>query len=138
MWINTTTLGEFNLHADIRYELWKEGKEAPGVLTDEYLASAGYQVLTPVYPTYDQITQYLAPRTGALINGVWEKHFDVLALDAAIVANNQAQIEVQRKVGVQSQLDLGDKKIMRAVLEGDQTRIDTWKAQATTLRAQLV
>lgn len=92
MWINTTTLGEFTLHADIRYELWKAGKEAPGVLTDEYLASVGYQVLMPVRPAYDPITQYLAPRTGALVNGVWTKNYDVLALDPAIVANNCQQL----------------------------------------------
>lgn len=88
MWINTTTLGEFVLHADIRYELWKSNTEAPGVLTDEYLASVGYQVLTPVYPAYDPITQGLSPRPGALVNGVWEKHYTVIALDPAIVANN--------------------------------------------------
>lgn len=92
MWINTITLGEFVLHADIRHELWKEGKEAPGVLTDEYLASVGYQVLTLVQPAFDPITQYLAPRTGALINGEWEKHFDVIPLDPASVANNCQQL----------------------------------------------
>ena len=95
MWINTTTLGEFVLHSDIRYELWKENQEAPAVLTDEYLASVGYAVLTPVYPTFDPITQRLAPRTGALENGVWVKHFDVIPLGPEQVDINQ-QIEAER------------------------------------------
>lgn len=97
MWINKETLGEFTLHADIRYELWKQGKEAPGVLTDEYLAANGYPVLVPIRPEYDPITHYLAPRTGTLVNGVWEKHYDVIPLDPAIVANNLSIIEAQAR-----------------------------------------
>lgn len=88
MWINEKTLGEFTLHADIRYELWKEGKEAPGMLTDAYLASVGYQPITKVYPTYDPIIQYLVPQPSVLVDGVWTKNFNVQALDPAIVANN--------------------------------------------------
>lgn len=137
MWINTTTLGEFVLHADIRYELWKSGKEAPAVLTDEYLASVGYAVLTPVYPAYDPITRYLAPRTGALVNGVWEKHYDVLALDPAIVLNNQNQQAAQAQNAILAQLQANDIKIIRALVEGDQPRIDAHKAAQAALRTKI-
>jgi len=87
MWINTTTLGEFVLHADIRHELWKSGKEAPGVLTNEYLASVGYAVLTPEKPDYDSTAEYLSPRGSSLVNEVWVKQYDVKCLDPVIVAN---------------------------------------------------
>ena len=88
MWINEKTLGEFTLHADIRYELWKEGKEAPAMLTDSYLEGVGYQPITKIYPTYDPIIQYLVPQPSVLVDGVWTKNFNVQALDPAIVANN--------------------------------------------------
>jgi hypothetical protein len=87
MWINTTTRGEFVLHSDIRHELWKSDIEAPGVLTDEYLDSVGYARLVQVVPDHDEITQGLTPRPGELVNGVWEKHYDVEALDPAIMWN---------------------------------------------------
>lgn len=137
MWINTITLGEFALHADIRHELWKSNIEAPGVLTDEYLASVGYQVLTPIYPIYDPITERIAPRTGELVDGVWVKNFDVIPLDAATILNNRNIVEVQRVASIHAQLDEGDKKIIRAILEGDQARIEAWKTLSAELRSQL-
>lgn len=117
MWINEQTLGEFVLHADIRYELWKAGKEAPGVLTDEYLAANGYPVLTPVQPPYDPMVERLAPRTGSKNGDKWEKHFDVIPLDAATIANNQNIKAVQEQSVVLAQLQQIDIKSIRALRE---------------------
>lgn len=88
MWINEQTKGTFVLHTDIRYELWKSQIEAPGVLTDEYLDSVGYKLVTQVRPTFNPITHEAKPNTPVLENGVWVQYFAVEPLDPAIVANN--------------------------------------------------
>ena len=89
MWINEQTKGTFVLHTDIRYELWKSGQEAPGVLTDEYLATVGYQPITKVPAPYNPITEELIsqpPTKNA--SGQWEIMQVPTPLDPAIVANN--------------------------------------------------
>jgi hypothetical protein len=88
MWINEKTLGTFVLHGDIRHELWKSQIEAPGVLTDEYLASVGYKLVTQVHPTFNPITHSAKPNVPVLENGTWVQYFAVEPLDPAIVANN--------------------------------------------------
>jgi len=89
MWINVQTKGTFVLHTDIRYELWKSGQEAPGVLTDEYLATVGYQPITKVPAPYNPVTEELIsqpPTQNA--DGQWEIVQVPAPLDPAIVANN--------------------------------------------------
>ena len=89
MWINEQTKAVFILHTDIRYELWKSGQEAPGVLTDEYLATVGYQPVTKVQTPYNPVTQELVaqlPTQNA--EGKWEILQTKAPLDPAIVANN--------------------------------------------------
>lgn len=93
MWINVNTGGTFVLHADIRYELWKQGTELPGVLTDEVIAPHGYMPVTQVKPTYNPITHGLSAQPCISNNGVWEQHFVPYALDPAIVANNCFQLQ---------------------------------------------
>lgn len=137
MWINEQTQGVFVLHTDIRYELWKSGQEAPAVLTDEYLASVGYAVVTQVPVPFDWITQKLVAQPPIKGDTGWTQGFDVVALDPAIIANNQNIIEAQRVSGIKAQLAAGDASVIRAILEGDTVRIDAWKVKAAELRAQL-
>lgn len=137
MWINEQTKGVFVLHTDIRYELWKSRQEAPGILTDEYLATVGYAVVTQVPVPFDWITQKLVAQAPVEGDTGWTMGFDVVALDPAIVINNQNMVEAQRVGGIKAQLAAGDTSIIRAILEGDTVRIDAWKVKAAELRAQL-
>ena len=137
MWINEQTQGVFVLHTDIRYECWKGGKELPGILTDEVLAANGYAVVTQVPVPFDWITQKLVARPPVKGDTGWTQEFDIVGLDPATIANNQNMVEVQRVNGIKAQLAAGDAAIIRAILEGDTVRIDTWKAKAAELRSQL-
>lgn len=92
MWINEQTQGTCILHADIRHELWKAKIEAPGVLTDEYLASVGYPTITKVIPAYNPITQGVTSGAPVQVDGQWTLPHTVVALDPAIVANNCYQL----------------------------------------------
>jgi len=94
MYINENTLGTFVLHADIRYEQWKEGNELPGVLTDTFLESIGYFVVRDSKPSYDPMTQTLIARSPIKKGGEWVQEFDIVELDPAIISNNQNILEV--------------------------------------------
>jgi hypothetical protein len=123
MWINVNTGGTFTLHADIRYELWKEGQEAPGVLTDEYLATVGYMPVTQIRPTYNPITQGLSAQPCISNNGVWEQHFVVYDLDPAIAANNQSIIDAQARARWQT---VSPRQIRQALTRaGLRTQVET-------------
>ena len=89
MYINELTQGIFVLHTDIRYELWKEGKEVPAILTDEYLASIGYPEIYRVAVPFNIITEKLVdlpPVKNA--NGQWEIPTTVETLDPGTICNN--------------------------------------------------
>jgi hypothetical protein len=137
MWINEQTQGVFNLHTDIRYECWKEGKQLPGILTDEILAENGYALVTQVPVPFDWITEKLVARPPVKSNTGWTQTFDVIPLDAATIANNQNIVEVQRVEGIKAQLAKGNAEIIEAMLEGNQELIDAWKLKAAQLKAQL-
>lgn len=145
MWINVNTGGTFVLHADIRYELWKEGQEAPGVLTDEYLATVGYMPVKKIPVAYDPITQGVSAQPPISNNGVWEQHFVAYDLDPATVANNRNIIEVAERARWQT---VSPRQIRQAltraglraqveaaVAAGDQDLKDWWEF-ATSVERQ--
>jgi len=137
MWINEQTQGVFTLHTDIRYECWKEGKQLPGILTDEILAENGYALVTQVPVPFDWITEKLVARPPVKGDTGWTQTFDVVPLEAAIIANNRNIVEVQRVQGIKAQLAKGNAEIIEAMLEGNQELIDAWKLKAAQLKAQL-
>jgi hypothetical protein len=137
MWINTNTLGVFNLHSDIRYECWKEKVELPGVLTDEVLAQYGYAVVERTQPVYDDITQGIRALTPVLADGVWAQQWEVYALDPAIVLNNQNALAARERSGKMQQLMLLDSKTIRALREGNTERIAALEIEAIAIRATL-
>jgi hypothetical protein len=137
MWINEQTQGIFTLHADIRYECWKEGKQLPGILTDEVLAQNGYALVTQVPVSFDWVTEKLVPRPPVKGDTGWTQTFDVVPLEPAIIANNQNIVEVQRVEGIKAQLAKGNVEIIEAIIEGNQELIDAWKLKAAQLKAQL-
>jgi hypothetical protein len=137
MWINEQTQGVFTLHTDIRYECWKEGKQLPGILTDEILAENGYALVTQVPVPFDWITEKLVARPPVKGATGWAQTFDVVPLEAAIIANNRNIVEVQRVEGIKAQLAKGNAEIIEAMLEGNQELIDAWKLKAAQLKAQL-
>lgn len=138
MWVNEKTLGTFFLHTDIRYEMWKEGKEAPGIITNEFLEANGYPTLTKIIPDFDPLRQDVRPLTPIKnADGKWELPHEVFELDPALVANNLNIKEVQRVADIKGRLQALDIKSVRALREGDQARIDALEAEAAALRAQL-
>jgi hypothetical protein len=137
MWINEQTQGVFTLHTDIRYECWKEGKQLPGILTDEILAENGYALVTQVPVPFDWITEKLVARPPVKGDTGWTQTFDVVPLEPAIIANNRNIVEVQRVEGIKAQLARGNAEIIEAMLEGNQELIDAWKLKAAQLKAQL-
>jgi len=137
MWINEQTKGVFILHTDIRYECWKEGKQLPGILTDEVLAENGYALVTQVPVPFDWITEKLVARAPVKNDTGWTQTFDVVPLDAVTIANNQNIVEVQRIQNIKAQLAKGNADIVSAIIEGNQELIDAWKLKAEQLKAQL-
>jgi len=138
MWINEQTQGTFRLHTDIRYECWKEGKELPGILDDAILAANGYALVTEVIPTFDAITQGLTAQAPVKdSNGAWTIGYDVVALDPAIIANNQNIAEVNRISNITLQIRNGNQDVISAMLQNDTAKIDAWKVQLAALQAQL-
>ncbi len=137
MWINVNTAGTFTLHADIRFECWKQGIELPGILTDDVLATVGYKPVTQVIPDYNPITQGLSALPPVSNEGVWEQHFNVIELDPTVAANNQAMIDAQARAVWQNasprqirmaltRVGLRD-DVEAAVAAGDQDLKDWWE-----------
>jgi len=88
MWINEQNKNVFILHSDIRYELWKANIEAPGVLTDEYLTTVGYQPVVKISAHADLMTETAVAQPPIKNDsGQWEVHEIGIPLDPAIVAN---------------------------------------------------
>jgi hypothetical protein len=138
MYINENTRGTFILHADIRYECWKEGKELPGILTDEFLAENGYHLVKQIPTEYDPITQKLVPlEITKNESGVWEQHFRVDALDDATIANNRNIESVQKEEAIKNTINLGNMEIISAILENDTAAIEAWKTKVAQLRSLL-
>jgi hypothetical protein len=137
MWINEQTKGVFTLHADIRYECWKEGKELPAILDDAILAENGYALVRQIPVPYDPITQKLVAQSPVKGDTGWTQSFDVVELEAAEIANNRDQAEVIRVNNIKAQIRHGDVTAIRALLEGDTEAIEAWKIEAATLLAQI-
>lgn len=152
MWINEKTLGIFILHSDIRYELWKEGKEAPAILEDAWLAANGYPTLTPVKPTFDPITHKAVPLSPEKSSqGEWILPHVLEALDPIIVANNQQAQAIHARSIIEWRLKDIDMRAVRAMRDiqlgnGDivtpnrktpRQILADLETEATTLRAQL-
>ena len=137
MWINEQTLGTFVLHTDIRYECWKKGIELPAILTDEVLAENGYAVVNRIYADFDEITQKLQPKTPVKTDSGWVVEYEAVGLDPAIIENNRAYEEVKRKLKIIDQLNAGDVKVIRYILDNDTAKIEEWKLKAAELRSQL-
>lgn len=137
MWINEQTQGVFKLHSDIRYECWKDGKELPGILTDEILADNGYAVINQIVPSFDWITQKLVEQAPVKGDNGWTQSFNVVELDSTTIANNQNIVEVQRVSMINAQIAAGDLAIVSAILENNISDIDAWKTKRAELKAQL-
>ena len=138
MYINEKTLGIFVLHTDIRYECWKEGKELPGILDDDFLAANGYALVTDVQPVFDPITQGLTPQAPVKgEDGKWTRGYDVVELDPAIIANNRNKILVERIYHIKNIIMDGNRHIITALLQNDTAAIDAWKIELVSLQAQL-
>lgn len=151
MWRNRQTGGEFILHTDIRYELWKQGIQAPGVLTDEYLTSVGYDTVTRVNPPYDSITQGVRLLPAVNVNGEWVQQYELYDLDPITVANNRNIEEVVRVNRVKTQLaelDLKQIRSLKEIMQGNgavpdatgktpQQYFDERETEIATLRATL-
>ena len=138
MYINENTRGTFILHADIRYECWKDGKELPGILTDEVLAANGYYPVVDIPTEYDRITQKLVPlEVIKNASGVWEQRYRVDELDAATISNNRNINKVERIEWNKELILRGNVNIISAVLANDTVAIDAWKAKAAELQAQI-
>jgi len=137
MWINEQTQGVFKLHSDIRYECWKDGKELPGILTDEVLAANGYAVINQVVPPFDWVTQKLVEQAPIKGDNGWTQNFNIVELDSTTIANNQNIVEVQRVSSINAQIAAGDLAVVSAMLENDTASIEAWKTKRAELQAQL-
>jgi hypothetical protein len=118
---------------------WDENHFCPAsALTAE--EAAMFHVVTLLeteQPAFDTITQSCQRNGGELVNGQWQYKWDVGALDAATAAANQAQKVIQANQAIKAQLDDLDLKSIRALREGDLTRIKALEDQAGVLRAQI-
>jgi hypothetical protein len=137
MWINEQTLGTFVLHTDIRYECWKQKIELPAILTDEVLAQNGYAVVNQIYADFDEITQKLQPKAPVKTDSGWVVEYEAIGLDPTIIENNRAYAEVKRKLQIIDQLNAGDIKVIRYILDNNTAKIEEWKLKAAELRSQL-
>lgn len=138
MYINEKTLGLFTLHSDIRYECWKENIEIPGVLTDPFLESIGYHLVTEIIPDYDRIEQGIRPLTPIKnSNGVWELAYEVYTLDPAIAANNREYAEISNAQNLKQAILALDIKALRYLREGDTVKLAEVDAKAAELLAQI-
>ena len=57
-----------------------------------------------------------------------ETHFETLSED---------QVKAAKRVAVLAELDVIDRKSIRAIREGDSVRVAQWETQAAALRAEL-
>ena len=138
MYINENTLGTFILHSDIRYECWKEGKELPGVLTDEFLAEIGYHLVAKKPTEFNPITQQLVSlEITKNEDGVWEQRYRVDELDAATIANNQNIAKVEKVSAIETTINNGNMKIISSILENDTAAIEAWKIKVIELKTQI-
>lgn len=138
MYINENTRGTFILHADIRYECWKDGKELPGILTDEILAENGYHLVKSIPIEYDPITQKLVPLEITKNElEVWEQRYRVDTLDTATILNNINKNKVEKIARIKEEITIGNLDIISAILNNDTSAIDAWKAKIFELQAQI-
>ena len=139
MYINEATLGTFILHADIRYELWKNGEEAPGVLTPEYLDSKGYKLVTVVPQEYNRVTEKLVAQPPAKnANGQWEIQQIVVPEEPAMVANHCTGYAITKMTpeitAILQPMDYYD----RVVAEVEKRRIEQLWASASGLESSAI
>lgn len=85
---------------------------------------------TIVVNSLDEIAGGVDAALGGIIGDFWDGQ---TFKSPAPPPKNAAQVRAE----VLTQLDAGDRKIIRAVLEGDTMRIDAWKSKAAELRSQL-
>jgi hypothetical protein len=141
MWIQEETPGVFITHhniLNIRKECLSKGIDLPEVLTDEILAEQGYLVVRPIYPNYNKISEKLIPQIPVKLDGTsWIQEFTIEPASEQEIINNTKIAELSRIADIKQQLNEGDLKIVRAILENDLERIEEWKLRAAELRAQL-
>ena len=137
MWINEKTLGVFILHADIRYECWKEGNVLPGVLDDEILAQHGYALLTQNKPAFDPVTQKLQPSSPIKTEFGWTQDFYIVSLDDVTIANNKNQKTVEKIQSIEGQISYGYIQAARYLVDGDTVKLEEWKVKVNELKLEM-
>lgn len=140
MWIHEEQDGVFITHTNIlniRKECLAKGIELPTMLTDDILAQHGYEVVNPVYPNYDKISEKIIPRIPVKVDTSWIQEFDIEQLTEQEIINNTKIAKLSQIEDIKQQLNDGDLKIIRAILDNDLERIEEWKVRATELRTQL-
>ena len=100
----------------------------------------GYAVVFPApQPAHDPITQSvreIAPVIAA--TGNYEQRWQIVALDAATIAANQARVVEQNNTRLKAEIAVLDLKRVRPLAEGDAAFLSVLNAQVAALRAQLV
>ena len=104
-----------------------------------FVVPDGYAVLFAApQPAYDPITQAVRQGTPVLTDkGHWEQTWEVVDLDADAIAANKAAQAAARKTAILAELASIDSKSIRALREGNATRIAELEAQAQALRTEL-
>lgn len=105
-----------------------------------FVAPEGYALVFPApTPTHDPITHYAREIAPKLINGHYEQDYEVVALDAATVAANQA---AAHKTSITNQItaleaQVTGRRIREAIRGSGKQWLDGVDDQIAALRAQL-
>lgn len=100
----------------------------------------GFELVFPApAPTYDPITQYAREIAPKLINGHYEQDYEVVALDAATIAANQA---AAHKTSITNQITalestITNRRVREAIRGSGKAWLDGVDDQIAALRAQL-
>jgi hypothetical protein len=98
----------------------------------------GYEfVSATAQPTFDSNTRFAREIAPIKTDGKWLQQWEVVDLDAETIAAKQAQANEINNNAIKIQLAAIDARSIRALREGDQTRIAALEAEAATLRSQL-
>lgn len=132
MWINVTTGAVCKLHSDIRKD--KPETSFPAVITDEVIAEAGYEPITPTAADFDAATHEAIETSPAKVGGAWVQQWEIVELSDEKRSAKVAELNAP----IYAAMEALDAKSIRPLREGDQIRIAAIEAQIADLRKGLV
>jgi len=131
MWINVTTGAVCKLHSDIRKD--KPDTSFPAVITDEVLAEAGYEPITPTTADFDAATHEAIEASPVKVDGAWVQQWVIVKLSDEERSAKAAELNAP----IYAAMEELDAKSIRPLREGDQVRITAIEAQIADLRKTL-